>query len=237
MVSMPDTLKKVHLTYIIIIPIHKLNLNKFMLDIIGSITSLVSSFGYYGIFIAAFVETIFPPIPSEVIFPLAGFVSFKSNFNYLQTFLMSLSGALGATVGSIIIYFLSYKIGRKAIIKIGKYVFVSQKKIEKAEYWFQKYGAYAVFLGRMAPGIREIISIPAGISKMDFKKFVIFTFIGSLIWSTLLVFAGYYFGNSWESFSTSLQKVFPIITLSLLLVIAIGLIYFFFKKRKKIMHN
>ena len=208
-----------------------------MLDIINSITSLVSSFGYYGIFIAAFVETVFPPIPSEVIFPLAGFVAFKSNFNYLQTFLMSFSGALGATIGSILIYFLSYKIGRKAIIKIGKYVFVSQKKIEKAEYWFQKYGIYAVFLGRMAPGIREIISIPAGISKMDFKKFVIFTFIGSLIWSTLLVFAGYYFGNSWESFSTSLQKVFPVITLLLLLVIAISLIYFFFKKRKKIMHN
>jgi membrane protein DedA with SNARE-associated domain len=209
-----------------------------MSDIISYITSLVSSFGYYGIFIAAFVETIFPPIPSEVIFPLAGFVSFKSNFNYLQTFLMSFSGALGATIGSIIIYILSYKIGRKAIIKIGKYVFVSQKKIEKAEYWFQKYGTYAVFLGRMAPGIREIISIPAGISKMDFKKFVIFTFAGSLIWSTLLVFAGYYFGNSWESFSTSLQKVFPIITLLLLLlVIAISLIYFLLKKRKKVMHS
>ncbi len=205
-----------------------------MLDIINSITSLISSFGYYGIFIAAFVETIFPPIPSEVIFPLAGFVSFKSNFNYLQTFLMSFSGALGATLGSIIIYFISYKIGRKAIIKIGKYVFVSQKKIEKAEYWFQKYGIYAVFLGRMAPGIREIISIPAGISKMDFKKFVVFTFSGSLIWSTLLVFAGFYFGNSWESFSTSLHKVFSFVTPLLILVIAISLIYFFFIKRKKI---
>lgn len=208
-----------------------------MSDIINSITSLISSFGYYGIFIAAFVETIFPPIPSEVIFPLAGFVSFKSNFNYLQTFLMSFSGALGATIGSIMIYLLSYKFGRSAIIKLGKYVFVSQKKIEKAEHWFQKYGVYAVFLGRMAPGIREIISVPAGISRMDFKKFVAFTFFGSLIWSTLLVFAGYYFGNSWDTFSTSLQRTFPVITLLLLLVIAIGLIYFLFKKRKKIMHN
>ena len=208
-----------------------------MSDIINSITSLISSFGYYGIFIAAFVETIFPPIPSEVIFPLAGFVSFKSNFNYLQTFLMSFSGALGATIGSIMIYLLSYKFGRSAIIKLGKYVFVSQKKIEKAEHWFQKYGVYAVFLGRMAPGIREIISVPAGISRMDFKKFVAFTFFGSLIWSTLLVFAGYYFGNSWDTFSTSLQRTFPVITLLLLLGIAIGLIYFLFKKRKKIMHN
>jgi membrane protein DedA with SNARE-associated domain len=208
-----------------------------MSDIINSVTSLISSFGYYGIFIAAFVETIFPPIPSEVIFPLAGFVSFKSNFNYLQTFLMSFSGALGATMGSIMIYLLSYKFGRSAIIKLGKYVFVSQKKIEKAEHWFQKYGVYAVFLGRMAPGIREIISVPAGISRMDFKKFAVFTFFGSLIWSTLLVFAGYYFGNSWDTFSTSLQRTFPVITLLLLLVIAIGLIYFLFKKRKKIMHS
>ena len=156
------------------------------------ITSLVSTYGYLGLFIAAFAETIFPPIPSEVIFPLAGFVGFKSNFGYFETFVMALSGALGATFGAVLIYFISLKIGRLAIIKIGKYVFVNEKKIESAERWFEKYGVYAVFLGRMAPGVRELISVPAGIARMPFAKFVTFTFFGSLIWSVILVFLGYF---------------------------------------------
>ena len=117
------------------------------MEFINLITSLVSSYGYLGLFIAAFAETIFPPIPSEVIFPLAGFVGFKSNFTYFETFVMAISGALGATIGALLIYFISLKIGRIAIIKIGKYVFVSERKIESAEKWFEKYGIYAVFFG------------------------------------------------------------------------------------------
>jgi membrane protein DedA with SNARE-associated domain len=97
-------------------------------DIINIITSLVSTYGYLGIFIAAFAETIFPPIPSELIFPLAGFVGFKSNFTYFETFLMASSGAVGATFGAIVIYIVSFKIGRIAIVKLGKYVFVNEKK-------------------------------------------------------------------------------------------------------------
>ena len=145
------------------------------MEFINLITSLVSSYGYLGLFIAAFAETIFPPIPSEVIFPLAGFVGFKSNFTYFETFVMAISGALGATIGALLIYFISLKIGRIAIIKIGKYVFVSERKIESAEKWFEKYGIYAVFLGRMAPGVRELISVPAGIARMPVGKFTIFT--------------------------------------------------------------
>ena len=166
----------------------------------------MSSYGYLGIFIAAFAETMFPPIPSELIFPLAGFVGFKSNFTYIETFFMALSGTIGATLGAIVIYIISFKIGRIAIIKIGKYVFVSEKKIQIAERWFEKYGIYAVFLGRMAPGVRELISVPAGIARMPFAKFVTFTFFGSLIWSLILVYSGYFLGNSWDSLSETLSK-------------------------------
>jgi len=202
-------------------------------DIISIISSLVSSYEYLGIFVAAFAETIFPPIPSELIFPLAGFVGFKSNFTYVETFFMAASGALGATIGAVVIYFISLKIGRIAIIKIGKYVFVSEKKIESAERWFEKYGIYAVFLGRMAPGVRELISVPAGIARMPLAKFVTFTFFGSLVWSLILVFSGYFLGNSWGILSESLSKYFPIISaVSLLSIGIVILFYILYNKRK-----
>lgn len=206
------------------------------MDIINIITSLVSTYGYLGIFIAAFAETIFPPIPSELIFPLAGFVGFKSNFTYFETFLMASSGAVGATLGAIVIYLVSFKIGRIAIVKLGKYVFVSEKKIESAERWFEKYGVYAVFLGRMAPGVRELISVPAGIARMPFAKFVTFTFFGSLIWSVILVFLGYFLGNSWESLSETLSDYFTLISVIVLLSIVVVIFYYVYygKRRNRI---
>ena len=208
------------------------------MDIINIITSLVSSYGYLGIFVAAFAETIFPPIPSELIFPLAGFVGFNSNFTYVETFFMAASGALGATIGAVVIYFISSNIGRIAIIKIGKYVFVSEKKIESAERWFEKYGIYAVFLGRMAPGVRELISVPAGIARMPLAKFVTFTFFGSLVWSLILVFSGYFLGNSWDILSELLSKYFPIISVITLLSIGMVIVfYIFYNKRKNRIKN
>ncbi len=206
------------------------------MDIINIITSLVSTYGYLGIFIAAFAETIFPPIPSELIFPLAGFVGFKSNFTYFETFLMASSGAVGATIGAIVIYLVSFKIGRIAIVKLGKYVFVNEKKIESAERWFEKYGVYAVFLGRMAPGVRELISVPAGIARMPFAKFVTFTFFGSLIWSVILVFLGYFLGDSWESLSETFSDYFTVISVLVLLSIVIVIFYYVYygKRRDRI---
>ncbi|KAA2280123.1 DedA family protein [Candidatus Nitrosocosmicus sp. SS] len=175
----------------------------------------------------------FPPIPSEVIFPLAGFVGFKSNFTYLETFFMAICGALGATVGAVIIYFISLKLGRLAIIKIGKYIFVSERKIQSAERWFDKYGIYAVLLGRMAPGVRELISVPAGIAKMPLAKFTLFTFLGSLIWSVILVFAGYLLGNSWDLLSETLSDYFSIISIIIIGSIALILAIFLISIRKR----
>lgn len=204
-----------------------------MVDIINVITSLVSSYGYLGLFIAAFVETIFPPIPSELIFPLAGFVGFKSNFTYIETFVMAVCGAIGATIGAVLIYFISLKIGRLAVIKVGKYVFVNEHKIEAAEKWFERYGIYAVFLGRMAPGVRELISVPAGIAKMPIGKFTIFTFLGSLVWSIALVFSGYMLGNSWDSLSESLSTYLPLLSALIVITLAGVIIGYLIVKRQK----
>lgn len=204
-----------------------------MVDIINVITSLVSSYGYLGLFIAAFAETIFPPIPSELIFPLAGFVGFKSNFTYIETFVMAVCGAIGATIGAVLIYFISLKIGRLAVIKVGKYVFVNEHKIEAAEKWFERYGIYAVFLGRMAPGVRELISVPAGIAKMPIGKFTIFTFLGSLVWSIALVFSGYMLGNSWDSLSETLSTYLPFLSALIVITLAGVMIGYLAVKRKK----
>lgn len=204
-----------------------------MLDIIGYLTNLIHGFGYLGIFLAAFIETIFPPIPSELILPLAGFISFKSKYDYLETLGMAISGTLGSTLGGFIIYFLSRNLGRFAILRIGKYLLINEKKINVADKWFEKYGNYAVFFGRMAPGIREIISIPAGIAKMNILKFLIFTFFGSLVWSCILVFSGYILGTSWEKFSNSLSEYFPYITALIFIGIIIYLLYYLMIKKEK----
>lgn len=203
------------------------------MDIINIFTSLVSTHGYLGLFLAAFAETMFPPIPSEVIFPLAGFIGFKSNFTYLETFFMAICGALGATIGAVIIYVISLKLGRLAIIKMGKYIFVSEQKIDAAERWFDKYGIYAVLLGRMAPGVRELISVPAGIAKMPIAKFTLFTFLGSLIWSVILVFAGYLLGNSWDAMSESLSDYLSVISIIIIGLVALVIAVYLIVKRNQ----
>ena len=144
--------------------------------IFDSVTTAVSSwiaeFGYPAVFIVALLENLFPPIPSGIIFPLVGFVAYDKNLGIGHAIGMGLVGGLGSTVGAIIIYYVALEIGKPAILRFGRYVRVGEQGLLKAESWFQKYGAIAVFCGRMAPGIRESISIPAGIGRMNIIKFV-----------------------------------------------------------------
>ncbi|HEX7141941.1 MAG TPA: DedA family protein, partial [Nitrososphaeraceae archaeon] len=200
----------------------------------NSVTNLIYNLGYFGIFIAAFIETIFPIIPSELIFPLAGYVVHSQGLGIEHVIIFGLAGSLGSTLGAIIIYFLALKLGRRIVLKIGKYILISESKLEKSEVWFQKYGKVAVLLGRLAPGVRELISIPAGLSRMNFVEFTFFTFIGSFLWSLSLTMIGYYLGNAWDKFSLESSKAFHIISLTIILSLAVILLYKFFKKRKRI---
>src|ERR687885_3046314 len=126
--------------------------------IIDTITGLIAQYGYPAVFAAAFLEVIFPPIPSEVIFPLVGFTALSRALGIENAIGMATVGSLGSTAGAILIYLVSLKVGRAAIARFGKRVRVSEQEIEKAERWFKKYGSIAVFTGRMIPGIREIVS-------------------------------------------------------------------------------
>jgi len=186
-------------------------------NITGYLKFLITFNLYGGAFLAALIETIFPPIPSEIVMPLAGYLASLSGYGYSGLLIVVLSATLGAVLGAIIIYYVSLKLGRIFILKCGKYFFVDEKKLSAAEKWFEKHGAKAVFFGRMAPGIRELISVPAGFSKMNFKKFLIYTFLGSFIWTAFLVSLGFFLGVYAESFNLSsiLNKIAIVIILTI----------------------
>jgi membrane protein DedA with SNARE-associated domain len=187
--------------------------------ILDTLTGLIATYGYPAVFAAAFLEVIFPPIPSEVIFPLVGFTAFKENLGIENALGMAATGAVGSTAGAIMIYFISMKAGRAAIIRFGRHVRIGEAEIARAEKWFDKYGSVAVFTGRMVPGIRELISIPAGIGKMSLAKFVAFTFFGSLVWSVALTMVGYYLGEAWITISEQASEVLTIVGVAIVAAI------------------
>jgi len=149
---------------------------------------------YAGVFLAALIETIFPPIPTMVVFPSAGFIASQNGLDLHELFLLGIVGGLGASIGSTVIYLIALKLGRTVLLKYLKYVKVSEKKLSRVESWFQKYGDKAVLFGRMIPVFREMISVPAGLLKMKFPKFLAYTILGSCGGSITLIFIGYYFG-------------------------------------------
>ena len=160
------------------------------------LTTLLAEYLYAGVFIAAIIETIIPPIPTMAVFPTAGFLASQNNFELYQVILLGIIGGLGASIGSTVIYLIALKLGRVALLKYQRYVKVSEKKLTRVENWFQKYGDKAVLFGRMVPVFREMISIPAGLLKMKFAKFLTYTILGSCGWSITLILVGYYFGNA-----------------------------------------
>jgi len=195
------------------------------------LTGLIAQYGYPAVFAAAFLEVIFPPIPSEVIFPLVGYTAYSEGLGLENALGMAAVGASGSTAGAIMIYYISRKLGRAAILRFGKRVRIGEAELSKAERWFQKYGSIAVFSGRMVPGIREIISIPAGIGGMSLPKFIVFTFLGSLLWSIALTLVGYYLGEAWSSFSEELSSAFSVIGIAIVAA-AITIIGVIFVRRR-----
>ena len=199
-------------------------------EIIDAVSSWISAVSFLGIFLAAFVETIFPPIPSEVIFPLAGFIAQSDGLGLEGAIGMGAAGAVGSTVGAILIYFIALKIGRPAILRVGKYMLIDEAKLQKAESWFKKHGVLAVFVCRMAPGLREIISIPAGLGRMNVPKFIIFTFLGSLIWSICLTVAGFYLGAAQNKFAQQTSGIFDIVMIVIVVIVAAVIGYKYYKR-------
>ena len=163
-------------------------------SLIEFVTMLITDYLYAGVFFAALIETIIPPIPTMAVFPTAGFIASQNGLNLFEVVLLGIIGGLGASIGSTVIYLIALKLGRAALLKYLKRVRVSEKKLERVEKWFEKYGDKAVLFGRMIPVFREMISIPAGLLKMNTKKFLLYTILGSCGWGVTMVLVGYFFG-------------------------------------------
>ncbi|MGC1131886.1 MAG: DedA family protein [Nitrososphaeraceae archaeon] len=203
-------------------------------NMIEIISGWIANYGYPSVFAAALLENLFPPIPSELVFPLIGFSAQTNDLGMAGAIGMAIVGAVGSTVGAIIIYFIALKIGLPTITRIGKrYHLLSESDLKKTETWFVRHGELAVFLGRMAPGIRELISIPAGIAEMNIVRFTFFTFIGSCIWSIFLTLVGFFIGDAWFRFYGNYSQVFDIVGITLILVIIAIVTIKYYKGKQK----
>ena len=158
------------------------------------ISDLLSEYLFAGVFIAALIETIIPPIPTMAVFPTAGFIASQNGLSVIEAVFLGIIGGLGASIGSTVIYLIALKLGRTVLLRYLNKVKVSEKKLEKVERWFEKYGDKAVLFGRMIPVFREMISVPAGLLKMNVKKFLVYTILGSCGWGITMVLIGYFFG-------------------------------------------
>ncbi|HBM4257465.1 TPA: DedA family protein [Listeria innocua] len=198
------------------------------------ITSIMADFGYIGIFLLIMIENLFPPIPSEIILTFGGFMTTVSSLNVVMVIIVA---TLGSVVGAILLYKVASYFGKERlthiVLKYGRVLRLKESDIERAESFFLKYGSWAVFLCRMIPLIRSLISIPAGMTKMKMSRFLILTTAGSLLWNTVLIGLGALLGESWgeivvfmDSFSTVIYSISAVITL-------LGLGFFFRARFKK----
>jgi membrane protein DedA with SNARE-associated domain len=193
--------------------------------------NLIGSLGYWGVFIGMSLESACIPIPSEIIMPFSGFVVWQANTN-MTLIGITIIGALGNLTGSLIAYFVGLKGGRPLLEKYGKYLLITHSKLELADSWFLKYGGEAVLISRVLPIIRTFISLPAGIARMDIKKFILYTFIGSLPWSFVLGYIGVQLGPNWEIIRGYFHTLDIIVAIGLLGIIGY-LIYKYKGKSRK----
>ena len=196
-----------------------------------SIINTIDSLGYVGIALLMALENLVPPIPSELIMPLAGFTVTQGDMNFI---LVIIAGTIGSVLGATPWYFLGKYWGLKRTKKIadryGKWLTLSGEDVDKAKVWFERRGYIATAIGRLVPGIRTYISLPAGISKMPLFSFLIYSAIGTIFWVSLLSGAGYIFGANYEQVGTYLKPISTIV----LIGIFSAAIYWLIKRRVKI---
>lgn len=157
---------------------------------------VIAALGYWGVGLGMAIESANIPLPSEVILPFGGYLVHTGRLEFWQTVLV---GTLGGTFGSVVSYYLGLRGGRPFLQKYGRFLGINERKLRVADRWFDRYGEATVFFTRLLPIIRTFISFPAGIACMNFKRFVLYTFLGSLPWSILLVYSGYALGQNWQA--------------------------------------
>lgn len=164
------------------------------------IIQLIQSTGYVGIFVLMALESALIPIPSEITMPFSGFLASRGELSFV---LIVIVGTVANLAGSLAAYYIGYLLEETILLglirKYGKLILLSEHDYHKAEHWFRKYGDIIIFVTRLLPGVRTVISLPAGMFEMDIKKFVIYTTIGCLIWSIFLTYIGFALGENWNA--------------------------------------
>ncbi len=194
-------------------------------DIVNFIVDTVGSLGYIGIFIMMFLESSFFPFPSEVVMVPAGYLAFKGEMNiYFAIF----AGIGGSLTGALFNYFLAVKYGRAFLVKYGKYFFIKEETISKMEEFFKSHGHISTFSGRLIPAVRQYISFPAGLARMNLLTFSIYTTLGAAIWVVILTLLGYYLGDNEALIKEYLRYIIVGILICLLVI---G--FWYYKRIKK----
>lgn len=191
------------------------------------VLAVMEKLGYLGIAFLMFLDNIFPPIPSEIIMPSAGYTASKGDLSLIGVII---AGSAGSLIAAMILYWIGRKIPEQRLFSFiehyGKFLRIKVTDLEKTLDWFNQHGHKIVFFGRMIPAVRSLISIPAGMSKMPFGKFMIYSAFGTVIWTTFLAFLGYHFSENQALMSLIMQRVSYII-------LAIVILYIIWKMAKK----
>ena len=193
------------------------------------VLELIGNFGYFGMFLGMVLEAVIIAIPSELILATGGILAAKKIFTFWGAFLI---GLIGSVFCAIVIYMMGYFGGRPFIKKYGKYFFMKEEDILKSDSWFNKYGMLSALIGRNFPIVRTLISLPIGITKQPFIKFLIYTTIGSIPWTLAFVYVGYSLGENWIVLSNYVNELKTPIRIILILLIII-----FIYKKIKVKYN
>ncbi|UJF26370.1 DedA family protein [Planococcus sp. 107-1] len=194
------------------------------------ITGIMSDYGYIGIFLLIMLENVFPPIPSEVILTVGGFMTTTTDMTMLGVILASTAGSV---VGAVILYGVGLLVDverlERVVEKYGSWLRVKKSDIHRADHWFDKYGIWTIFFGRLIPLVRSLISIPAGMSNMKLWLFLTFTTLGTLLWNTVLVFVGEAVGDNREAILKQLD-IYSNVVYAAIALFAIAVVWYYFKK-------
>ena len=206
-------------------------IGELLTTLVAFLTSTVGSWGYLGIFLLMTIESSFIPFPSEVVLVPAGILITTGEMSLMP---VALAALLGSVVGAFINYFLALHLGRKfihqSVKKYGKALLLAESTINKSEKYFKKHGELTIFVGRLVPGIRQLISLPAGFARVNLFKFTLFTLLGAGIWSGILIYLGIVFGNNMELLNENI-KLFSSIVLSIGALV-IGTYFIWYQKHK-----
>ncbi len=186
----------------------------------------ISDWGYLGIFIMMAIESSFIPFPSEIVLIPAGYLASQGEMSIVLIMLVALAGSM---VGAFTNYYLALTLGRKFLLRYGKYFFIKEEALLKMENFFEKHGHISTFSGRLIPGIRQLISIPAGLARMNLAQFSLFTALGAGIWALVLVLLGYIIGENQALIAEYLHQITLGVVVTLVFV---GIAYYFYQKKR-----